>query len=434
MRPEAARQARGHRYTVERVGGARDLLELVDGRPPREPLFYWARPQADCEMLALGVVDAVEASGRDRFGRVSREGAALLAAMVPTDHTSVRGAPSPRLLGGFAFADEPVRSTAWREFPACRMVLPGELWLREGEATWLIRVVSGHRATASSPSCPDGPVLELVAGDDQGRAAWVARVNEALRLVGEGSVSKVVLSRHRAVDVRSLPPISTLVGRLRAGRPGCFTYWVRNATTDFFGSSPELLARVSGQRVETEAVAGTAARGLTPADDFERARALVLSDKNRREHRVVIAAIQEALGPVTSKLEVGGDVDVRSVPEAHHLHTAVSGRLARPTGVLEVAGLLHPTPAVCGTPRRAARAIIEAAEPERGWYTGGVGWMNGTGDGELAVALRGALVDGSRMIVPAGAGIVAGSDPDAEFDETDLKMRGLQLALEGAAT
>jgi isochorismate synthase EntC len=113
------------------------------------------------------------------------------------------------------------------------------------------------------------------------------------------------------------------------------------------------------------------------------------------------------------------------LPEAQHLTTPITGRLAERLTVLDLAGLLHPTPAVCGVPRDAARRLIEQQEPGRGWFSGGVGWMAENGAGEVAVALRSVLIDGAAATVWAGAGIVSGSSAEAEFSETEAKMSAL---------
>jgi isochorismate synthase EntC len=203
---------------------------------------------------------------------------------------------------------------------------------------------------------------------------------------------------------------------------------VRRGSQSFVGSSPELLARVEGRTVEAVALAGTApARG--GEGEAAAARALLECEKDAAEHRLVADEIHDALRAVCVELAVS-ERAVERVPEALHLATRFRGILGEDLCALEVAGLLHPTSAVCGLPRRAARALIAATESERGWYAGGVGWVDGFGNGEFCVALRCGLLEPGRATLWAGAGIVTGSQPDAEYEETAAKMQAMTRSLE----
>ena len=256
------------------------------------------------------------------------------------------------------------------------------------------------------------------------------RVRHALARIERGELAKVVLSRSHTMRCADTPDVSRAVATLCSDRPSCFTYWVRGSETDFFGSTPELLARTKGRLFATESVAGTMPRGRNEKEDRGRAARLLASEKNRREHAAVSHALRQALRSCTTDLQIAPEVQVRSVPEAHHLATSFRGRLDRNLSVLDLAARLHPTPAVCGTPRGEAYDFIRDSDADRGWFSGACGWMDAQGSGELAVALRSGLADGTLVTTSAGAGIVAGSEPDAEYDETEIKMRALRTALE----
>ena len=166
-------------------------------------------------------------------------------------------------------------------------------------------------------------------------------------------------------------------------------------------------------------------RAATTLKQIALGDSLLSSAKNLEEHQYVVNALASALESVASPLSVPPRPRLMLLPEAQHLFTRVEGRLRESRSVIELAGLLHPTPAVCGVPREAARAIIEREEPERGWYTGAVGWIDAKGQGEFAVALRAGVIDGSAMFLFGGAGIVAASDSEAEFAETENKLTAL---------
>lgn len=411
-----------------------DLLRVAAQADPRETLFYWERPENGEAMLGIGCAHDVRTAGRDRLEDANREALATLA-KVEVEYVGGAGrSGAPRFVGGFGFGSEPPAARTWREFPSCRFFLPTTLWtIADGRA---------HRATTTACAAGSGD-CEPRAVDPAGQAErhiaceadldeherWRTRVNEVLSMIEQGVAEKVVLSRSRTiVSESSNRSTIEVIDRLRRTRPGCYTFWFRAGETDFIGSSPELLVARNGDTVETEALAGTSARGQTHEDDARRASRLVDSMKDRREQSTVTRAIAETLEPITERLDIGEKPSVMVLPEAFHLHTPIRGILAVPTSALGLAGMLHPTPAVCGSPQEVAFEVLESQEADRGWYTGAIGWLGDGGDGRFAVALRSALIDGSEATVWAGAGIVDGSDPDAEFAETEIKMKAMGTA------
>nr|BFE82385.1 hypothetical protein GCM10020093_049860 [Planobispora longispora] len=197
------------------------------------------------------------------------------------------------------------------------------------------------------------------------------------------------------------------------------------------GASPELLVSRRGRTVISNPLAGSAARSADPAEDRRRAAALAASAKDLHEHRLVVEAVADALAPYCADLDVPNGPELTSTETMWHLSTRVTGVLRDPdTPVLALAAALHPTPAVCGTPRLRARRAIEELEPfDRGFYTGLVGWTDAAGDGEWAVTIRCAEAAGRMLRLYAGAGIVPGSDPDKELAETSAKFRTMLRAL-----
>ena len=218
---------------------------------------------------------------------------------------------------------------------------------------------------------------------------------------------------------------------LRAAYPSCFTYLISGADgTAFAGASPELLIRRSGARAFAQPMAGSVARGASDSEDEQLADALTQSNKDADEHRLVSQFVVDALRPFSANVGARGPEVVRFT-NIQHLATSVDAELVQPAAdVLTLAAALHPTPAVGGWPREAADALIDELEGmERGWYAGAVGWIDGRGDGELAVALRCGLLweDGARLY--AGVGVMPDSDPARELEETELKFKALLTAL-----
>jgi isochorismate synthase len=252
---------------------------------------------------------------------------------------------------------------------------------------------------------------------------------------------KVVLSRPVEVDLRGRLSLSAVLRRLRAGEPNCTVFSMPVPEGSFFGASPELLVARHGTRVASHPLAGTVPRGDTARADADAQRGLAGSAKNRAEHRYVVDDIAAALAPVCVELAVPRQPSVVAFRSVAHLGTRIEGRLneagAGPVGVLDLLERLHPTPAVGGTPRADALAYIAGHEAgERGHWAGPVGWVGAGGDGEWMIGIRSAQLDaeGARLQLRAGGGIVAGSDPDAEAAEANVKLATvLHAVVTGAA-
>ncbi|MFT3835335.1 MAG: isochorismate synthase [Micropruina sp.] len=328
---------------------------------------------------------------------------------------------------------------------------------------WADRVIAslrpGERALVALPFRPDAagvahrvaiapaPVFALVAPrlaaarhrvvELPSRAEYAARVRTALDRIAAGGLHKVVLGR--SVDVVSDPPLDAdaILARLLADRPGRYVF--RVPLTDdldgpvLIGASPELLVSRRGRTVRSLPLAGSVARTADGATDRHRERSLLESAKDRREHAFVVDAVVAALADVCAGV-VADEPRIVSTDMLHHLGTRIGGTLAaNPAGpassALHLAQLLHPTPAIGGAPTASALQAIAELEPDRGPLTGAVGWVDADGDGEFAVAIRAGVLDGARLRLFAGAGIVAGSDPDAEVAETGAKLATMMKAV-----
>lgn len=424
------REAGALRGRSREVADPGDLLALACARGAGRALFYWEHPASERAMLAVGVVREIRSDGPDRFARAGEAAARVLATVA----MEAGDAAALRVVGGFGFAD--VRGVDHDAgFPPARLVLPRLLWTREGRRTRLTEVWDaddepadgpGEAAGASARADDDALRLAVPALAVEERAEWRARVERARALIDAGTARKIVLARRRRIVADRVIDPALLLRRARAARPGCFTVWVRPAAgPSLIASTPELLVRRVGAVVTASALAGSAPRAADPMEDARLADALRACPKNAREHALVVEAVRDALAALGADVDPASAPGILRLPEVQHLATPVRARLRAPRSVLALAGALHPTPAVCGVPRAVARDLIEREEPTRGWYTGAVGWMDTVGDGELVVTLRSALVDGRALTLWAGAGIVEGSDPDAELAETEAKMRAL---------
>jgi isochorismate synthase len=266
--------------------------------------------------------------------------------------------------------------------------------------------------------------------DSPSAADYGRGVAEAVDRIRTGELRKVVLARTMEVDAgRRLDP-RRLAHRLRAVNPDAYTF-AAPTTGIIVGASPELLVSRFGRVVRSNPLAGSAARSGDPDEDRENAARLLASAKDHEEHVIVVDAVAATLASFCRELSWDPVPTLLETPNVWHLSTKFRGLLRDPApGVLELVEALHPTPAVAGEPRDAALGLIAELEPfERGSYAGPVGWVGANGDGEWAIALRCAELRGDHATLYAGAGIVAGSRPDAEVDETERKFRAFLDAL-----
>jgi isochorismate synthase len=412
---------------VVRLDDGLDVLPLAG-----EDGFVWRSPAGT--LVGTGVAARVPVgTGPGRIERAAEIVASLLAAVELHD-------PDGTGLGPAAVGALPFHPAT----PG-QLVVP-ELLLRADPAgrTWAVLTGPGpfdppaaadllarlRAATSGDHRWPPARRLDgspngwpAAGAEGPGLRAWRAGVRAALEAIGSGRLDKVVLAREAAVEAEWPFPRVELLRRLER-RAGGSTFLY--ASGGFIGASPELLVRRHGRVATSRPMAGTVPRGESAAAEAGGLARLTRSPKEGVEHRLVVDAVAEGLAKVADRVEVGRPEVVRLATVAH-LATEITADLTGPLPTaLELAGLLHPTPAVGGSPRDAALAAITALEPfDRGCYAGPVGWVDHAGDGEWAIALRGATLDGRRARLLAGAGIVPGSDPDAEWVETEHKLRAM---------
>lgn len=398
---------------------------------PTPSAFLWIDDNGSAT-AGLDITYEVQSSGADRFSDLARSAQTIYRQI---DSLSVAGAPprSPRFFGGLAFADGK-RDRSWKIFGDARFVLPrwqideigceptltlavtaDELTSRSQRHRWLQALETklalwSHETEEQSPSRRS----EVTRPSPE---AWENTVRAARQAILRGQFRKLVAAQIFDVDLeRPLQP-SALAASIPTAGEGVTGFAFRFGDATFFGATPETLVKRLGRRMWSEALAGTAPSEISPSQ-------FLASSKDRHEHRLVVDEVTRQLAPLCSELAWSPVPRVRALGHLQHLHTPICGRLANDLHLLELASILHPTPAVGGLPSADAVAWIAAHEPfDRGWYGGPVGWFDGRGDGELRVALRCALADGTRIRVPAGAGLVAGSRAAAEYRETELKAK-----------
>jgi isochorismate synthase len=275
-----------------------------------------------------------------------------------------------------------------------------------------------------------GDPLDYRACADRTHTEYRAQVEAALREIADGGFEKVVLARSISVSEKGDYDPCALLDTLRRAHPTCAIFAVARPGAVFLGATPECLVRLVDGRVETASVAGSAPRGRSPEEDLELGRQLRESKKEQTEHAFVVRALCDALTPHCDALDVREAPRLMRLQDIQHLETPITGHLRAHRSVLELLGSVHPTPAVAGAPREAALEWLNANEKlDRGWYSGPIGFADSQGGGEFYAALRSAVLRGSEARLFAGAGVVDGSDPEAELRETRLKLRAMLAPL-----
>jgi isochorismate synthase len=341
---------------------------------------------------------------------------------------------------GFAFGPEGPTDGAWDRFPNAVAFVPQVMVTRiAGRSRLTVAVAPGGTSAAVRTVLgalrPPGPAKPHPGEDHRVRSIpppeeWREGLSEAVAMLRAGAAAKVVLARSLQLETgRPIEPFE-LAARLRDRYPASRTFAFQIGHSAFLGATPEMLASRRGRRFQSVPLAGSAPRGADPEADRRQGDRLLGSRKDRAEHQFVVDEVVARLRPLAETLDVPPEPLVARFATVQHLATTVTGTgTAR---LLSLVSALHPTPAVAGAPTTDALAIIDKLERvDRGWYAGGVGWGSPGGDGEVAVALRCALVQDGTARLYAGGGIVAESVPQAELEETRLKFRPMLDLLTG---
>ncbi len=420
------------------------------------PRGFWARGRGWLahvgELESLVVHSGV--GSRDRFLAIQDRARSFAR---PENGLGWRGAgqeSAVRFYGGFSFRDDHVPRDFWAAFPSARFVLPDLELEHDGETVRLttqalagpgddVGTVRGQlrarldytlKGVARTARNGDHRALRPAARLRSGRRNWQRAVEEILSAIQDGRMEKAVLARILDVSTTgALDPVEVLEYLRRENADAHVFLFEPVAGSPIVGATPEALATVRGDRFSATAVAGSVSRGGTDEEQRALAHQLLDSAKDRVEHTFTVKDMVARLEPLSRTVEVQAEPHVLTLARIQHLETRIKAILRPGASVLELVAALHPTPAVCGVARDAALDLLSRNEPfERGWYAGPVGWFDTRGDGVFVPALRTAVARSTTWRLFAGAGIVPGSDPDAEWDETGIKFEPVLRALDAA--
>ncbi|HEY1919158.1 MAG TPA: isochorismate synthase [Streptosporangiaceae bacterium] len=403
------------------------------GQLPHPAALAWVRRGEG--LVGWGEVARITVpAGEDRFTVGEKWLRSLLDNAEIDDQVGVPGS-GPVAFGSFTFDPASDGSV---------LVLPATVLGRRNGQAWLTTIGAAEGQAADAVAQVPVSVPGQVSWHDGSLSApqWERAVAAAVARIKSSGLRKVVLARDRYATAPADLDVRALLDRLAARYPDCYTF----ACAGLAGASPELLIRREGTQISALVLAGTIPRGSTPERDEALGAALLASVKDREEHGYAATGVRETLAPLCAQLIMDDQPFLLRLANVQHLATSVTGTLREPQAAraeyggraepppsaLALAGALHPTAAVCGTPTEAAMELIRELEGmDRGRYAGPVGWLDAQGNGEWGIALRCAEFDGPRARLFAGCGIVGGSQPGSEQAEAQSKFRPMQDALEG---
>ena len=415
-----------------------------------EPRGFWAR--GDRWVAHRGVaaeLSGVEGYPGDRFAEVASAAREIAWEPILPEHSA--RAPRVRFYGGFSFRSDHSATGVWSDFPTSLFHLPvfelegdgsGDAWLRaravvaDGEQEDVLlrlrtsaEALRAELATLSDFSVPRRSTKARATATD--RSSWEGAVVASLQAIREGAVSKAVLARTLDLELESsLDPVD-VVRRLWDENRGSHVFMFEPVSgSALVGAAPETVATLRDGVFHATAVAGSIRRGNTPREQAELAATLLASEKDRSEQKIALDDRVARLETVAHQIRTDPEPHVLTLARIQHLETEIRASVPEGVSVLDLLRLLHPTPAVCGLPRDAAMAFLGEEEPfERGWYAGPVGWFDAEGNGVFAPALRTGVSSELGWRLFAGAGIVEGSVPALEWEETGIKFEPMVEAL-----
>ncbi|MBK8945097.1 MAG: isochorismate synthase [Ignavibacteriae bacterium] len=417
-----------------------EISKFTDSKLLEDKIFfYWRIFSEDEEFLGIDPIYTISANGENRLIetnlQVNKISCNLISNWNKQDFNNI-----PIFLGGIKFAPNQ-KSERWKDFNDSDWFVPKILFLKNSNGNFIIYNFCSLNNFSNSeieikksieflknlfieereeilPAKIDDPIYS------NSFNIWRSQIENALQNIGDGNFAKVVLSREVNFKLNNYPTISYLLDELSAKYPRCYVFTFKKGDSIFIGASPEKLAKFSDGWIEIDALAGSAPRGKNLEEDFNFEQFLLTSEKNLNEQQSVVNFITELIKDISEEIYFNKKPIIRKLPNIQHLWTPIKAKLNNDFKLFDVLLKLHPTPAICGTPWDIAQNyILKVEKHDRGLYTGNIGWFNLNGNGEFAVAIRSALIKEKNLFAYSGCGIVEGSEPQSEFEESEIKLK-----------
>ncbi|CAM3769902.1 isochorismate synthase MenF [Mesobacillus zeae] len=409
--------------------------------------FFWKDPDSRHIIAGLGNCRLIQHDGvRGRFTKTEKEWNRFIETAVILDEYKTSGT-GPLMFGGFSFDPLKEKTGLWSKFSDSHFHVPKYmLTVAGGQAYFTSNVICTQHDDADLYEkvlqerqiillAQKQPVLPMPALQEVIEIApeeWKESVSELVRELKDSPLKKVVLARELRLRFSKAAEAESVLFRLLKEQQGSFIFAFESNGDCFIGATPERLVKKEGNSVFSACLAGSIGRGADSDSDEKLGRSLLEDQKNLIEHQYVVDMIREAMEETCDEVIIPATPQLMKMKYIQHLYTPVIGKNRRGTPIFSLVDRLHPTPALGGLPKKlAVEKIREMERLDRGYYAAPLGWLDHNGNGEFAVAIRSALLQGEEASLFAGCGIVADSDADSEYRETSIKFRPMLNAFGG---
>ena len=432
--------------TIE-VGRISPLAFLEAGNTCyKDQHFYWQNADQTLTLVGIGHAYVLTSEGKeDRFSAISARWKELQAALIKEEKDR-----APVLFGGFSFDPKSMKDSEWDGFPSAYFFVPSfQLTSEEGQTYISINLINTtgdavdeferlreerdrliHIAQVNEFEPSLKPTVSSLVEIAKGQ--YIEAVEDVTKQIKNGNADKVVIARSVKMNFEKEVSSVAALHHISNEQQESYHFGLQKDGQLFFGATPERLIEISNGRAYSACVAGSIHRGKSAVEDRELGKELLTDNKNRAEHNYVVKMISEVFHDYCTDVSMPSEPKLMKIRDIQHLFTPIEGNIEQHTDIFSLVAALHPTPALGGVPTdRSMEIIREQEQMDRGYYAAPIGWTDTEGNGEFAVAIRSALLDGDQAYLYAGGGIVADSKAEKEYEETWVKFRPVLRALGG---
>lgn len=401
--------------------------------------FYWNIPVNNCAIFAYDSIFSVSENGPGRTEKTEDKIKALQHNFY-NNWSDFELSSVPLIVGGMKFSTDD-KNEIWQDYADSEWKIPRNVLLKNNLGSFIITnffltdsqddIAASYQKGYELLTCDktnggyevkSHRVNEFTIEEE--KLAWSDKVKSALDKISKNEIQKIVLSRKVQLKFEAQPKLYKMLSKLSSDFPKCYIFAFKKDNSIFFGASPEKLAKISNGWIEADALAGSFPRGKDEIEDKKLENELLNSRKNLNEQRAVVEFIEDSFKDFSDEIVYEQKPIIRKLSNIQHLWTPIKAKLNKGYTIFHLLKSIHPTPAICGAPWSVALSNIKQLENfERGLFAGITGWFNFDNEGEFAVSIRSALLNGKDLYAFAGCGIVEGSDPEVEFEETELKLK-----------
>ncbi|MBM6618050.1 isochorismate synthase [Bacillus suaedaesalsae] len=413
---------------------------------------YWKEPVNGETIVGLGVLQTIQSNknSNKRFQDIKEQWNCFLENMIHTNITESKHARGPILFGGFSFDPTKAKTELWSDFPSAQFYLSkytlnqidNQLFLTSNR---LVKPLDHVETVINEMECDEKQLYVALKKMKRNSIHdpsykereidvenWLNSVETVVTHINEGKLEKAVLARELKLEADEPFSIQAILQNLVMKQPTSYIFAIDSGVSTFIGATPERLIKKDNQQLLSTCLAGSIKRGSTIEEDLQLANELLEDPKNLAEHQFVVDMITKELKSVCRAISKPDNPTIFKARDIQHLYTPIVGEVKDHVHLFEIVERLHPTPALGGFPQDKALEEIRTYEQlDRGWYAGPIGWMDGDGNGEFAVAIRSALFKQHEASLFAGCGIVAKSEASKEYEETMIKFKPMLNAIGG---